>query len=82
MDFIKTTWNDITGRKTERRDVVWGRYHSFHGQSYTDCECPFCGTDLEVYQWSSGSGKRCDECGAMIAPSGAYRRIESDIELT
>lgn len=82
--YVKTTWNDITAKKTERRDIVWGQYHGLHGLSYTDCDCPFCGIDLEVYQWSSGGGKRCDGCGAMITPQGAHRVLvanEVEIEL-
>lgn len=70
---MKTTWNDIIKGKTECREIVWGSYHGLHGFSYTDCDCPFCGTDLEVYQWSAGGGKRCDECGAMITPQGAHK---------
>jgi len=77
----KTTWHDITAGNTERREVEWGRYCGELGRSTIDCDCPFCGIDLEVYQWSIHGGKRCDECGAMITPQGAYRikEYEEDI---
>ena len=42
-----------------------------NGRSTEFVSCGFCETQHEVYTWSfAGSGKRCENCGALMGPQG------------
>jgi transposase-like protein len=54
-------------KQFERRDYKYKKKFAGWGKSYFTTDCPFCGTENKIYNWSlRGSGKRCVSCKSLF----------------
>lgn len=77
MKYSKTRADDVGLPDTEARTYTVIRTEARpDGRSMVHIQCPFCNYRVHAFKWSlAGTGKRCQNCGAMIGHLGTAYRV-------
>lgn len=72
----KTTWADVGGGLTEKKEHTRSSTSHRFGRTSFNVTCPFCGSMVTAYLWSlSGGGKRCPGCGGLHDALGFTHKL-------